>query len=103
MGGLQASRLALGVFVAALLGACGGGLLPPPPATPIGSPRPPPVAVPPLPPAAVGDPDLSSSEYTANWGLQGIRAPAAWQYQNGHGEGVIIGVLDDGIDPSHPE
>lgn len=111
MSALKVKRLALQALVAVMLGACAGGggggggggvVLPPPPP---GAPRPPPIAVPPLPPAAApgAHPSLSSPEYLANWGPGGINAAAAWQVEDGHGEGVLIGVIDDGIDPSHPE
>lgn len=114
MNKLSVSRLVMQAVVAALLGACagggggGGGVAPevftPPPAPPA-PPRPPPLPLPPLPPPAApgAAPSTSSPEYLANWGLRGMRAAAAWQFENGHGQGVRIGVLDDGIDPAHPE
>ncbi len=107
----QISRLFLQALAIAALGACAGGggggggtpvVMPPPP--PPSTPRPPPVALPPLPPpSSAPTPNTSSQEYGANWGVAGVRAPAAWQFENGHGEGVVIGVIDDGIDPTHPE
>lgn len=112
---LRFRSIALNVTILALLGACAGGgggggggnTIPvsPPPPPPAGSPRPSPIAVPPLPPAAAPGsfPGSSSQEYLNNWGPGGINAGSAWQFQNAHGEGVVIGVIDDGIDPSHPE
>lgn len=119
MGALNNGRLALQVLILALLGACAGGgggggggappgggvVSPPPPPPPAGTPRPPPIALPAMPPAAAPGsfPSTASQEYNSNWGPGGINAEAAWQYQNAHGEGVVIGVIDDGIDPNHPE
>ena len=107
---LRANRIALHALIGVLLSACaggggggGGGTVPVPPAT--GTPRPPAAPLPPLPPAAAPGsyPSLSSQEYLANWGVAGMAAAAGWQFQNGHGEGVLIGVIDDGVDPNHPE
>jgi subtilisin family serine protease len=35
-----------------------------------------------------------------NWGLDAIRAPAAWQAFGVRGEGVLIGSIDTGVDPA---
>ena len=101
MSALKTARIALQVLVLALLGACAGGgggggggsaVMPPPPPPPV-SPPPPAPPLPPLPPAAApsSHPAASSSEFTTNWGPGFIHADAAWQYQNAHGEGIIIG------------
>ncbi|MCS7264988.1 MAG: S8 family serine peptidase [Armatimonadetes bacterium] len=37
------------------------------------------------------------------WGLQKIRIPEAWQIFQVQGEGVVVGVIDTGIDPDHPD
>ncbi len=37
------------------------------------------------------------------WGLQKIRVPEAWQTFQVQGEGVVVGVIDTGIDPDHPD
>ncbi|MCS7191832.1 MAG: S8 family serine peptidase [Armatimonadetes bacterium] len=37
------------------------------------------------------------------WGLQRIRIPEAWQTFQVQGEGVVVGVIDTGIDPDHPD
>ncbi|MCX7643347.1 MAG: S8 family serine peptidase, partial [Armatimonadetes bacterium] len=37
------------------------------------------------------------------WGLQRIRVPQAWQTFQVQGEGVVVGVIDTGIDPNHPD
>ncbi|MEJ0059337.1 MAG: S8 family peptidase [Terricaulis sp.] len=114
MGALRKSHLALQVLVLAMLGACasgggggGGGspLPPPPPPMSPPAPRPTPMVVPPLPPlAAPGSfPSAGSTEFQNNWGPGGIGVQSAWQFENGHGEGVLVGVIDDGVDPSHPE
>lgn len=103
---LKASRLVLHAIVIGLLGACAGGggggggpiLVSPPP------PPPSPAPFPPLaPPHARGDyPAQTSSEYAANWGVAGTKASAAWE-AGATGAGVVVGVIDDGIDPYHPE
>ncbi len=37
------------------------------------------------------------------WGLQKIRVPEAWRTFEVQGEGVVVGVIDSGIDPNHPD
>ncbi|MFA0752860.1 MAG: hypothetical protein IMHGJWDQ_000624 [Candidatus Fervidibacter sp.] len=37
------------------------------------------------------------------WGLRKIRVPEAWQTFQVQGEGVVVGVIDTGIDPNHPD
>lgn len=102
---LKASRLVLHAIIIGLLGACAGGgggggsvVVSPPP------PPPPPAPFPPLaPPHATGDyPSQASSEYAANWGVAGVKASAAWDV-GATGAGIVVGVIDDGIDPLHPE
>ncbi|MBY0563865.1 MAG: S8 family serine peptidase [Hyphomonadaceae bacterium] len=105
MNTLKISALVLNAVVLAMLGACasggggGGGGSPP-----VSPPPPPPFVFPPLaPPHAPGDfPNASGSEYNANWGVAGTNAIVAWQ-NNATGAGVLVGVIDDGIDPNHPE
>ena len=46
--------------------------------------------------ASVSDPSYSSS-----WALPKIQAPTAWDSANG--SGVIIAILDSGIDATHPD
>jgi subtilisin family serine protease len=48
-------------------------------------------------------PSAGSTEFQNNWGPNGIGVQSAWQFANAHGEGVLIGVIDDGVDPNHPE
>lgn len=107
MNALKASGLALQFLVLALLGACAGGgggggggpVLPPPPPPPSGPPVFPPLA----PPHAPGDfPAPASAEFTNNWAVAGTNAQIAWQ-NGATGTGVMIGVIDDGIHPDHPE
>ncbi len=104
---VKTSRIALSALVALLLGACaggGGGGGNPGPA-PLPPPSPPPgTGFPPLaPPHADGDfPDLGGGEFNANWGVGGANAQVAWQ-NGATGAGVLVGVVDDGIHPNHPE
>ncbi|HRO04932.1 MAG TPA: S8 family peptidase, partial [Terricaulis sp.] len=63
----------------------------------------PPVFPPLAPPHAPGDyPALTSQEFTANWAVAGTNAQVAWAH-GATGEGQLIGVIDDGIHPEHPE
>ena len=107
MNALKLSRIATHALVLALLGACasggggggGGGAVPPPPPPPVSPPVFPPLA----PPHAPGDfPAPASAEFNANWAVAGTNAQIAWQ-NGATGAGVLIGVLDDGIHPEHPE
>jgi subtilisin family serine protease len=52
------------------------------------------------------DPFLSSSgtwgqPYADLWGLQAINAPAAWD--TAQGDGVVVAVIDTGVDYNHPD
>ncbi len=40
---------------------------------------------------------------SATWGLEKIRALAAWGAHGAYGEGILIGLLDTGVDDSHPD
>jgi subtilisin family serine protease len=35
-----------------------------------------------------------------NWGVEGVRAPAAWQTFGVRGEGIVLGSIDTGVDPA---
>ena len=39
----------------------------------------------------------------STWGLEKINALAAWGVSGARGEGVTVGLLDTGVDPSHPD
>jgi subtilisin family serine protease len=106
---IRAHQFAVHMLVALLLGGCasgggggGGGTPispPPPPPPPVGPPAFPPLA----PPHAPGDfPDINGAEFNANWGPRGINAHIAWQ-NGATGAGALVGVIDDGIHPQHPE
>lgn len=108
MSALRFCGIALNALVLALLGACAGGgggggggapVITPPPPPPLTPPSFPPLA----PPHAPGDfPSPSSAEFNANWAVGGTNAQVAWQ-NGATGAGVVIGVIDDGIHPDHPE
>ena len=50
-----------------------------------------------LPPALTpNDPN-----YTSGWHLPGVAAPSAWDFSNG--TGVVIAILDRGVDAAHPD
>lgn len=105
MNALKLGGLATHALILALLGACAGGgggggsIVPPPPPPPTSPPVFPPLA----PPHAPGDfPAPASAEFTANWAVGGTNAQIAWQ-NGATGAGVLIGVVDDGIHPEHPE
>ncbi len=104
---LRLLRVVLGVLAAAsLASACasggggGGGPVSPPVSPP---PPPPPPPSPPPPPPNVGIiPDPNSAEFLANWGPDFVNAEAAWA-RGYTGAGALIGVIDDGVHPNHPE
>jgi type VII secretion-associated serine protease mycosin len=55
-------------------------------------------AVPGLVPAVPASPDTARRE---QWQLTELRAETAWRYATGHG--VVVGVLDSGVDAKHPD
>lgn len=111
-------RIVCGLLCAATIAACGGGSTTrsdpvptvttvTPPVVPVApTPVPTPTVVParPLlpasPPASV--PTANSLEVQNNWSLGDIGVLTAWN--NGAvGQGVVIGTIDSGIDPTHAE
>lgn len=83
-----------------LLTACGGSTGPSPLAAPPSPPPPPPAAAP-APPGPTGSP-FDTAEFRANYGLNNINAIPA--YDDGlSGNGVIVAVIDTGIDVNHDE
>ncbi|MBU6406986.1 MAG: S8 family serine peptidase, partial [Alphaproteobacteria bacterium] len=57
---------------------------------------------PPPPPPGGSFPATGSAEFLANWGPGGVEAQAGWT-RGFNGAGVLIGVIDDGVYPDHPE
>src|SRR5262245_3853536 len=96
-----AAKVFLSLFIGlSLLTGCasgggggGGGSITPPP------PQPPPPFPPLAPPGPI--PPSASAEFQANWGPDFINARTAWE-QGFTGEGIVVGVIDDGVDPFHP-
>ena len=41
-------------------------------------------------------------EFTEQWALQNIEAPACWDFQRGNKK-IIIGIIDSGVDYEHPD
>ena len=95
-----APRAQQGAAIVALtvLGACagggggGGGAATSNPTPPINNPT----------PAPANYPLASSAEYQENWGLGAINAEAAFAY-GATGAGVIVGVIDTGVNASQPD
>lgn len=87
--------LLLGISLLTLT-ACGGGTTPAPIFTP---PTPAPTPPPPTPPPAPGQIE-ESDEYKENWGLDAIKPLTAYE-RGGTGEGIIVGIVDSGVDEDH--
>lgn len=93
MSGVAVAGGVLGVgALAAAAGGGGGGS---------SSSAPPPPAPPPPPPS---DPPSSfeTDEFNRNWGLGRIKAQHAYS-RGATGQGIIVGVVDGGVEISHPE
>ncbi len=108
---IKVARIVLAAFTAALLAACAGGggggggggiAVAPPPPPPVVPPPPPPPPPPPLPPPPGGIPSTSSAEYNTGYAVADTKAIAAWQV-GATGQGVLVAVIDDGVDATHPE
>jgi len=56
----------------------------------------------PATPAAIGSAVIANDVVINNWGAEAINAATAWQ-QNDYGQNVLVGVVDTGIDPTHPQ
>lgn len=78
-----------------MLGACGGGSAPPPALQP-------PAAPPPSPPPPPPPTSFDTAEFRRNYGLGQINALPAYE-KGASGAGVIVGVIDTGIDRDHPD
>ena len=50
---------------------------------------------------AVADTIVTDPYYSSSWHLPDINAPLAWDHENGNG--VVIAVLDTGVDATHPD
>lgn len=56
----------------------------------------------PVPAPLPGDFDARAAAAIPGWGLAAIQAPALWALGT-NGAGVVVGVLDSGVDPSHQD
>jgi hypothetical protein len=45
---------------------------------------------------------LLSHEQPVSWGVQQARAPEAWQEFDTRGSGAVVGIMDSGVDGTHP-
>lgn len=90
------TQTAIMLAMMAVLSACGGGSSTP--STPIVAPPPPSSPPPPSPPPS----DFNTTEFRRNYGLAQINAIPAYE-AGATGNGVIVGVVDTGIDIDHPE
>jgi subtilisin family serine protease len=45
---------------------------------------------------------LLAAEQPVNWGAARVRAPQAWDTYGVRGEGVVVGIMDSGVDGRHP-
>lgn len=101
--------IAMVLPLALSLAACGGGgggggvnstPAPPPAAVPV--PPPPPPPPPPAPPPPPPPSSFDTSEYRRSNAATGVNALAAYQ-AGATGRGIVVGVVDSGIDPDGPE
>lgn len=99
------ARVFLALLTAALAASCAGGggggggagIAVSPPVSP-----PPPPLPPPPPPPPSGIPSVTSSEYLRGYAVADTKAITAWQ-NGATGQGVLVALIDDGIDATHPE
>lgn len=101
---LVASTVAVAIMLAACGAGDGGSAAPAQPgqnaAAP--SPPPPPPSYPPPPQPSSSPPGQTDDEFRASYGLEAINAQAPFA-QGYSGRGIVIALIDDGIDFSQPD
>jgi subtilisin family serine protease len=56
------------------------------------------ITLPPVQPGA-DEPTVDAAE----WGISRVGAPIVWSFLGTRGEGAVVGILDSGVDPDHPD
>ena len=56
------------------------------------------ITLPPVQPGA-DEPTVDAAE----WGISRVGAPIVWNFLGIRGEGSVVGILDTGVDPDHPD
>jgi subtilisin family serine protease len=56
------------------------------------------ISLPPVQPGA-DEPTVNAAE----WGISRVGAPVVWNFLGTRGEGSVVGILDTGVDPDHPD
>ena len=55
------------------------------------------------PPVAVGAASVATAASGRPWGIDRVRAPEVWSLFNTRGEGIVVAVIDSGVDANHSQ